>query len=106
MYNVHLLRHLADDAEIHRPPDNAGYLKTLVESPNNPPQQIHRRLREIEMTHYEISDCIFPQNSSEYSFSPFSGPVIPNFARKQYKKLRYKDFQFSTFSQIHIVFVL
>lgn len=64
--NVHLLIHLADDAEIYGPLDDVsafpfenylGHLKSLVQSPNNPLQQIHRRLKEIEITQYENHDC-------------------------------------------------
>lgn len=106
IYNVHLLLHLADDVEIYGPLDDVsafpfenylGHLKSLVQSPKNPLQQIHRRLKEIEMTQYENVDIHF-KDTSEYVFPHYSGPV-PNFPCRQYKKLRYKNFQFSTFLQ-------
>lgn len=107
VYNVHLLIHLAEDAEIYGPLDNVsafpfenylGHLKSLVQSPSNPLQQIHRRLKEIEMTQYENRNCgISFQSSPEYQIPHFSGP-IPGFGCTQYKKLRYKNFLFFVLS--------
>lgn len=105
VYNVHLLIHLADDAEMYGPLDNIsafpfenylGHLKSLVQSPNNPLQQIHRRLKEFEIMQCENCEYISPQDSKEYDLPHFSDKI--KFSCKQYKKLRYKDFQFCIFS--------
>ncbi|XP_057668045.1 uncharacterized protein LOC130901016 [Diorhabda carinulata] len=72
------------------------HLKSLVQSPNKPLQQINRRLKEIEMTVYEKHDSTSPDDEHfcKCELSHFLGPT-PNFSCKQYKKLHYKDFIFS-----------
>ncbi|XP_057671397.1 uncharacterized protein LOC130903307 [Diorhabda carinulata] len=105
VYNVHSLLHLADDVENFGPLDNSSafpfenylhHLKSLVQSPNKPLQQINRRLKEIEMTVYEKHDSTSPDDEHfcKCELSHFLGPT-PNFSCKQYKKLHYKDFIFS-----------
>ncbi|KAF2899119.1 hypothetical protein ILUMI_07058, partial [Ignelater luminosus] len=70
VYNLHMLTHSSEDADVYGSLDNVpsfpfenylGQLKKLVRCPNNPLQQVCRRLSEINTleTRINLSDDIF-----------------------------------------------
>lgn len=101
VYNVHLLLHLADDVDIFGPLDNISafpfenyldYLKYLVHSLNKPLQQIHRRLKEIEMVQDANIDPLKTDVECSLPHIMFGRDI--QFNCKQLKKLVFKNFQF------------
>ncbi|XP_050301638.1 uncharacterized protein LOC126739865 isoform X1 [Anthonomus grandis grandis] len=108
IYNVHLLSHICDDVESFGVLDNfsafpfenyLGQLKSLIKSPINPIQQIHRRLVE--------RDLIISKGNSQYDHLKLvqehtRGP-LPNFNsgikyHQQFSKIIFHD---TTFSVLH-----
>ncbi|KAK4879871.1 hypothetical protein RN001_008017 [Aquatica leii] len=103
VYNVHMLTHLADDADFYGPLDNIscfpfenylGQLKNLIKSPTKPLQQLCRRLTEIN---FSLSDSNF--NNSVFEGPKFihnSGP-FPDFLFDFNKYTQFKKLYFDNF---------
>lgn len=94
VYNVHNLVHIAADVErlgcldkfSAFPFENKlGELKKMVRKPQQPIQQVLKRLDERQSYHTEVSCSIVEQLKCEHS----RGPVLPGYSGcKQYKQLK------------------
>lgn len=106
VYNVHLLSHLCDDVDLLGTLDKfsafpfenyLGEIKSLIKSPTNPLQQVHRRLVE--------KDFLISQPVSNFTFNleikHALGPLTFNENLKwmqQFHKLRLPGITLSTFN--------
>lgn len=105
VYNVHSLCHISSDVERFGALDSysafpfenyLGQLKNLIKSPNNPLQQIIRRLAEINSLNKTISPSL---QSIKYSVEHNDGPVpCEILIFSQFKKLTIKNCVFTVFS--------
>lgn len=101
VYNIHSLIHITDDARVFGTLDNIsafpfenylGKLKTLVRSPNNPLQQLFRRLSEPNSINISENNACNILYLSEHT----AGPVIlGNNKSHLYKTILLKETQLS-----------
>lgn len=101
-YNMHSLIHLAQDVKRFGSLDNVcsfpfenflSQLKKLVRKPNQPLQQVVRRLGEMKLA---VSKCMSSSNCNELSFHKqhADGPLVTGTGlsiRAQYKELNKSD---------------
>lgn len=77
-----------------------GHLKKLIRSSNNPLQQIHRRIQEINSSFIEINECNLKEIKAKYfvDMEHKNGPSLNNNScqwYKQYKKISFTNLSFS-----------
>lgn len=104
VYNIHSMCHLSSDAEKYGPLDTfsafcfenyLGQLKKLIRKPNQPLQQVYRRLKE-EQNKFVNSTC---RDNPKFLLEHYSGPTLRNTkVLNQYKKMIYKEFSLTIYN--------
>ena len=99
---MHSLIHLSKEADCHGPLDNIsafpyenflGSLKKLIRKPQNPLEQVIRRLSENTQNAAQIKNVEWPQLKKQH----YGGPIPEGFEHYlQYQELYTKDFMLST----------